>query len=72
VESLRLLQEVYRNRPDPYMYLLQIIMESKSDELVNIFSSAFAEEKGRVVEILNEIDPGNKAKYQKILAANQP
>jgi hypothetical protein len=71
VESLRLLQEVYRNRPDPYMYLIQIIMESKSDELVNIFSSAFAEEKGRVVEILNEIDPGNKAKYQKILAANQ-
>lgn len=71
VESLRLLQEVYRNRPDPYMYLIQIIMESKSDELVNIFSSAFSEEKGRVVEILNEIDPGNKAKYQKILAANQ-
>ncbi|NMC39275.1 MAG: DUF4835 family protein [Bacteroidales bacterium] len=71
VESLRLLQEVYRNRPDPYMYLIQIIMESKSDELVNIFSSAFQEEKGRVVEILNEIDPANKAKYQKILAANQ-
>ncbi len=71
VESLRLLLEVYRNRPDPYMYLIQIIMESKSDELVNIFSSAFSEEKGRVVEILNEIDPGNKAKYQKILAANQ-
>ncbi len=72
VESLRSLQEVYRNRPDPYMYLIQIIMESKSDELVNIFSNAFPEEKARVVEILNEIDPGNKAKYQKILAANQP
>lgn len=70
VESLRLLQEVYRNKPDPYMYLIQIILESKSDELVNIFSGAFAEEKGRVVEILTEIDPGNKAKYQKITASN--
>jgi transcription antitermination factor NusG len=70
VESLKLLQEVYRNKPDPYMYLVQIILESKSDELVNIFSGAFAEEKGRVVEILTEIDPGNKAKYQKITAAN--
>ncbi len=70
VESLKLLQEVYRNKPDPYMYLIQIIMESKSDELVNIFSGAFAEEKGRVVEILSEIDPGNKAKYQKITSSS--
>ncbi len=70
VESLRLLQEVYRNKPDPFMYLIQIIMESKSDELVNIFSGAFPEEKARVVEILTEIDPGNKAKYQKILTAS--
>jgi hypothetical protein len=70
VESLKLLQEVYRNKPDPFMYLIQIIMESKSDELVNIFSGAFAEEKGRVVEILTEIDAGNKTKYQKITAAN--
>jgi hypothetical protein len=69
VESLRLLQEVYRNKPDPYMYLIQIIMESKSDELVNIFSGAFAEEKSRVIEILTEIDPANKTKYQKITAS---
>lgn len=69
VESLKLIQEVYRRRPDPYMYLIEIIMEAKSDELINIFTGAFAEEKGRVVEILNEIDPANKTKYQKIIAA---
>lgn len=45
VESLRLLQEVYRNRPDPFMYLLQIIVDAKSEELVNIFSESFPEEK---------------------------
>jgi hypothetical protein len=70
VESLRLIQEVYRAKPDPFMYLIQIIMESKADELINIFSDAFPEEKSRVMQILTEIDPGNKSKYEKITAAN--
>ncbi len=70
VESLKLMQAVYRAKPDPYMYLVQIILESKADELVNIFSDAFPEEKSRVMQILTEIDPGNKTKYEKITAAN--
>ncbi len=70
VESLRLLQDVYRRKPDPFMYYLQVVMESKADELVNIFSQAFPEEKSRVVQILNEIDPANKSKYEKIVASN--
>lgn len=70
VESLKLIQDVYRKKPDPYMYLVQVIMDAKSDELINIFSSAFPEEKSRVVEILTEIDPSNKAKYEKINSAN--
>ena len=69
-ESLRLLQEVYRAKPDPYMYLVQVILESKTDELVSIFSEAFPEEKSRVIQILVEIDPGNRTKYEKITAAN--
>jgi hypothetical protein len=70
VESLKLIQEVYRAKPDPYMYLIQIILESKADELINIFSEAFPEEKSRVIQIMIEIDPGNKTKYEKITAAN--
>ncbi len=69
-ESLKLLQEVYRKKPDPYMYFLQIILDAKSDELINIFSEAFPEEKSRVVQILTEIDPANKTKYEKITAAS--
>lgn len=69
-ESLRLLLDVSRRKPDPFMYYLQIVMESKADELVNIFSQAFPEEKSRVVQILNEVDPANKSKYEKILASN--
>jgi len=72
VESLRMLQEVYRRKPDPFMYALQIILEAKSDELVNIYSEAFPEEKSRVMQILTEIDPGNKTKYEKINATNIP
>ncbi|MGQ9621782.1 MAG: type IX secretion system protein PorD [Bacteroidales bacterium] len=70
VESLRLIQETYRRKPDPFMYFLQIILDAKSDELVNIFSEAFPEEKGRIVEILTEIDPANKSKYQKITSGD--
>ena len=37
VESLKLVQDVYRKKPDPFMYFVQIVMESKSDEIINIF-----------------------------------
>ena len=70
VESLKLMQDVYRKKPDPFMYLVQVVMDAKSDELINIYSAAFPEEKSRVIEILTEIDPSNKSKYEKITSAN--
>jgi hypothetical protein len=70
VESLRQLQEVYRRRPDPFMYMLQVVIEAKADEIVNIFSESFPEEKSRAVQILTEIDPANKSKYEKIASSN--
>jgi hypothetical protein len=69
VESLRLIQIVYRRKPDPFMYLVQIVLDARTDEFVNIFSESFPEEKGRVVEILTEIDPSNKSKYERITSA---
>ncbi len=69
-ESLKQLQVVYRRRPDPFMYYMTIILDAKADEIVNIFSQAFPEEKNRVVQILTEIDPANDSKYQKILTAS--
>ena len=71
-ESLLLVQTVYRSRPDPYMYFLQVVLDAKSDELVNIFSEAFPEEKSRVILILTEIDPANKSKYEKITTNSTP
>ena len=69
-ESLKLLQEVFRKKPDPFMYFLQIIIDSKSEEVINIFLGAFPEERSRVVQIMTEIDPANKSKYEKITAAS--
>jgi hypothetical protein len=65
-EDLKLLQQVYRAKPDPYMFLLQIVYDAKSDEWVNLFSESMTEEKTRVVKILKEIDAPNSNKYQKI------
>lgn len=72
VESLRSMQDVYRRKPDPYLYYFQIVLDAKSDEIVNIFTEAFPEEKSRVVQILTEIDPANKVKYSKITGGTIP
>ena len=72
VESLRMMQDVYRKKPDPFLYYFQIVLDAKSDEIVNIFTEGFPEEKGREVQILSEIDPANKVKYSKITGGTLP
>ncbi len=69
-EALAILQKVYRQKPDPFMQLLKVIMDAKADEFVNIFSESFTEEKNRAVTILREIDPSNQTKYEKITSSN--
>jgi hypothetical protein len=69
-ECLVDLQKVYRDKPDPFMHLLQITMDTKADEMVNIFSESFTEEKQRAIRILQEIDPANKNKYESMTASN--
>jgi len=66
IQSLTLLQEVYRNRPDPFMHYLQVVLDAKSEEFVNIFKEATDDEKRRVLAILNQIDPTHKEKYARI------
>ncbi len=64
-ESLKSIQKVFRSRPS--LYILQVFFDAKSDELVNIFSKSFPDERNRVSVILNEVDPSNGSKYEKIL-----
>ncbi|PID91344.1 MAG: DUF4835 domain-containing protein [Bacteroidetes bacterium] len=64
---LELLQEIYRKRPDPYMYLLKLVFDAKADELINIYSESYPEERTRAHNILTEIDKTNSSKYKAIL-----
>jgi hypothetical protein len=64
-ESLKSIQKVFRSRPS--LYILQVFFDAKSDELVNVFSKGFPDEKNRVTVLLNECDPSNGSKYEKIL-----
>ena len=65
-EYLKLLQEVYRRKPDPYLFLLQTVFDAKSNEWIEMFANATPDEKTRVVRLLKEIDPPNISKYDKI------
>jgi hypothetical protein len=64
-ESLLLLQKAYRAKTASTVYL-RLMFDAKADEFVNVFSESFPDEKARVVNILNEIDPAHIAKYNKI------
>ncbi len=70
-KSLELLRNVYRLKPDPYLLFLNIVLDAKRDEIVNIFSESFPDEKHRVYMIMKEIDPSNVQKYDKMLKAGQ-
>ncbi len=65
--SLELLQDVYRKKPDPYMYLLRLIFDCKVDEIVNLYSESYPEERNRAHLILSEVDKPNTNKYKAIL-----
>jgi hypothetical protein len=67
LEALTKLQEVNKQRPASYNQ--QIFFNAKADELVNIFKQGSSQEKATVLQILNDLDPTNNTKYQKI---NQP
>lgn len=62
--ALELFQRTHRQRPGSY--LMSIIMTTKGDELVNLYTEAPATEKNQVVQILSEIDPANSARYRRI------
>ena len=68
LESLVNLKKVHQIKP--LSFSLQVFFISKADEIVNIFSGAFSDEKSKIVNLLNEIDPTNSNKYTKITTSN--
>jgi len=69
--SLELLQQVYRKKPDPYMYLLRLVFDAKVDEIINVYTESYPEERNRAYDILTEVDKPNANKYKVILESSQ-
>ena len=64
--SLEQLQKVFRQRPNSFVLVL--FFDAKREELLNIFKASPSIEKGKIVNLLSEIDPANSDKYQKLLS----
>ena len=65
------LKESFLNKTEnPGLFLIQMFFDSKSDEIVNIYSQAFPDEQSKVVILLNDLDPSNSNKYQNITKTN--
>lgn len=64
-EFLESLQRV--NREKPNLFMVQVVLDAKRDEIINIYQQAAPMDKSRAVNILKEIEPSNSAKYQQIL-----
>lgn len=67
-DALLSLEDVHKRQPSSY--LLQVFFNAKSNEVVNIFSSAPTDQKRKLVPVLIKIDPGNTKKYNEILKDN--
>ncbi len=66
-DALIELRPAYRENPTAMIF--RVFFTSKSDEIVNIFSQSFPDEKNRVVSALKEIDPANTSKWDQIAKA---
>jgi hypothetical protein len=67
-ESIESLKKVHAAKP--LSFNMQLFFNAKSDEIINIFSGAFTDEKSKIINTLNEIDPTNSNKYMKINQSN--
>jgi len=46
--------------------LLQVLLESKRDEIINIYKEASPAEKISMINIMKEIDPANGTRYEMV------
>ena len=64
-EGLPILRET--NRATPSAIVITSFLDAKNDELINIFSKATTQEKTDAVQILNDVNPTQSVRYEKIM-----
>lgn len=62
LEGLEDLLKVHKNSPNSY--LLQVFMEAKRVEIINLFKNANQTEKNRLIKLVESIDIANVSKYR--------
>ncbi len=60
------------SRQKPGLFALQLILDAKRDEIINLYTEGMPNEKSKVIQIMNEIDPANASRYQKIQNTTNP
>jgi hypothetical protein len=68
LEALKLLQQVNRQRTA--LYLMTILVQTKQQEIIDVFKEGSPTEKQQVLQIMKQIDPSNAAKYEAINQQN--
>jgi len=63
-QSLSYLKAIHSNRPG--LPLLQILVDAKREEIINVFSEGSANEKSQAAEIMVELDPSHTTDYRRI------
>ena len=63
--SLQYLQAVHSSYPT--CFLLQLIIETKRNEIINVFSEGTQQEKTQAASIMKQIDPSKSSQYDAIL-----
>ncbi|MBE0638187.1 MAG: DUF4835 family protein [Bacteroidales bacterium] len=69
ITSLETLQRAHREKPN--LFIMQLVLDAKRDEFINIFSQAAGMDRTKAVNILKEIDPSKSADYDRILREGQ-
>ena len=64
--SINELEKFNNNKPDPFAFLLTVVIDAKANEIVEIYADAPAPEKQRVKRVLTAIDPAGGSKYNKL------
>lgn len=65
LKSLDYLVQIKDNWPN--LLILQLIVDAKSDEFINVFSEGSATEKTRALNIFKKLDPANASKYDDLM-----
>ena len=63
-EAITELRRPYRENSQAMIW--PVFFSAKSEEIKNIFSEGFPDEKARIVQVLKEIDPANSSKWDNI------